>query len=114
MTTGFRVLCNEKAREYKCPAQRWFPQIWQSLPLTRAPSAYCAFDGPMPACLPDEPQLSLPDRRAGSHDDDNSTLSQYPLPAFSRDEPKLALQDASEWEKGLIWQDDEFPPLSDV
>ena len=50
----------------------------------------------------------------GSLDDDNSAPGQDPLPTISRDEPILALQDASERDKGLMWQDDELPPLSDV
>ena len=114
MATGISVLCNENAREYKLPAQRWFPQLWQSLPLASAPRAYCAYDGTPPAFSSEQTKLSLQDRRAGSLDDDNSAPGQDPLPTILRDEPILALQDASERDKGLMWQDDELPPLSDV
>ena len=72
MATGISVLCNENAREYKFPAQRRFPQLWQSLPLMRAPIAYCAYDGAPPAFSSEQTKLSLQDRRAGSLDDDNS------------------------------------------
>ena len=114
MATGISVLCNENAREYKFPAQRRFPQLWQSLPLMCAPVAYCAYDGAPPAFSSEQTKLSLQDRRAGSLDDDNSAPGQDPLPTISRDEPILALQDASERDKGLMWQDDDLPPSSDV
>ena len=69
MATGFRVLCKGKTREYKCPAQRRFPQLWQSLPLAHAPIAYCAYDGTPPAFSSEQTNLSWQPRRAGSHDD---------------------------------------------
>ena len=109
-----RALQRKNALEYKFPAHRRFPQLWQSLPLMCAPRAYCAYDGAPPAFSSEQTKLSLQDRRAGSLDDDNSAPGQDPLPTILRDEPILALQDASERDKGLMWQDDDLPPSSDV
>ncbi len=75
VATGFLAPCNQKAKEYKSPAQRRFPQLWQSLPLTRAPIAYCAHEGTLPVFSSDQPELSV-SSRAGSHNDDNSAPGQ--------------------------------------
>ena len=75
MATEIRVLCNENARGYKFPAQRRFPQLWQSLPLTRVPIPYCAYEGTLPVVSSDQPELSV-SSRAGSHNDDNSAPGQ--------------------------------------
>ena len=69
MATGFRVPCNPKAGEHKLPTQRRFPQLWQSLPLARASSAYCAHDGTPPTFSSEQTKLAWQPRRAGSHDD---------------------------------------------
>ncbi len=111
VATGFLMPCNAKAEEYKSPTQRTFRLLWQSLPLTCAPRAYCAYDEKPRMISSGPPRVLLRPRQERRHDADNSASAKGSQPAGSSSRvPRTnKVPDAEERDKGyLMWRDEEL------